>query len=230
MPIMRRMLQLMGTHYKDGVKISLALLVSTIITVVTPFIYKELIDHGIMAKKMPFLFEMLAVIVLFSLLQELLLLYETHVNLTIRKSFFSKMRIDLYQHLLKLPQNFYSEHHKGRMLSRITSDVDAVQNMLLDRLVYFFQDLLVGCFIFVILFFIDWKMIVAAAIFLPLLYLLYLLFKQKLFELSKALQEEREFNGAAARGFADGQSHSIIFNFSCKKRSNTPFDTRYREY
>jgi len=190
--IIKRFRSLLRPYYKDGLKISLSLLFLTLITVINPFFYKEIVDNGIMTGNTAYLIKMLVVLALARIIQELLYLLQTSITLKIRKGVFTKLRIDLYKHLLKLPQSFYSENHRGRMLSRITSDVDAVQNLLLDRFVYFVQNVLVGVFIFFIVIYINWKMIVAACVFLPIFYGLYLLFKNKIFMLSKIVQEKKE--------------------------------------
>lgn len=78
------------------------------------------------------------------------------------------------------------------MLARIFYDVDAVQYLLLDKFIYFFQSVLVGLSILIIILYLNWKMVAAALIFLPVFYALYLLFKNKIFKLSKEAQEKQE--------------------------------------
>lgn len=192
MPIIRRFFTLLRPHYKQGTALSVNLLLSTFITAMNPFFYRELIDQGMMQGNLRLLFIMLAVIGTTMIVQELLYLSRTSLQLRLRKSMFLKLRMDLYSHFLKLPQSFYGDNHKGRLLSRITSDVDAVQNLLLDKFISFLQNVLVGVFILVIMFTIDWRMVAAAALVLPLLYVLYAMFRKKLSSLSKIVQEKQE--------------------------------------
>lgn len=192
MKIMQRFFILLRPQYKQGIGISLILFTTSLITVVNPFLYKELVDNGIMMGKISHLVKILIMILLSMAIQELLYFCQTALALNIRKHVFLKLRMDLYTHLLKLPQSFYSQNHKGRLLSRITSDVNAVQNLFLEKYIYFVQNMLIGLFIFIIIFTINWKMIMVASIFLPLLYVLYLVFKDKISLLSKSVQEKQE--------------------------------------
>jgi ATP-binding cassette, subfamily B, bacterial MsbA len=192
MKMLSRFFLLLRPHYKQGLGISLLLLISSLITVGTPFVYRQLVDNGIMKGNISHLIKMLVIILISLVIQELLFLGQKALNLNIRKNVFSKLRMDLYTHLLRLPQSFYSDHHKGRLLSRITSDVDAVQNLLLEKYIYFVQSLLIGLFIFIIFLSISWKMIFVASVFLPILYFLYLIFKNNIFLLSKKVQEKQE--------------------------------------
>jgi len=190
--ILRRFLVRFRPHYRQGAAFSVLLLLSTMLTAVNPFFYRELIDRGILQGNVAYLATMLGVIAGTMVVQELLFLWRTSINLRLRKDVFLALRMELYTHLLRLPQRFFSDTHKGRLLSRLTADVDAVQNLLLDQLISFLQNVLIGLFIFGILVTIDWRMVAVAACVLPLLYLIYVLFRKRLSALSKALQEKQE--------------------------------------
>lgn len=192
MKILKRFWPLFTPHYKYGAGISLVLLLSTIVTVGTPYFYKELVDNGISRGNGTYIAQMLAVIVAAMALTELLYLAQRHLTLHIRKLVFTKLRTDLFAHVLTLPQTFFAGHSGGKLLSRLTSDVDAVQNLLLEKYIYFVQNLLVGLSIFVVIFTVNWHMVFFAGLFLPLLYLLYLLFRTKLSQLSRKSQEQQE--------------------------------------
>ena len=114
-----------------------------------PFFYKELVDQGIGNGDVSYVAVMLAAILGAMLVQELLYLAQRRLSLEVREKVFMKLRMDLVDHLLRLPQSFYANSHKGRLLSRITSDVGAVQN-LLEKYIYFVQNLLVGLTIFAV--------------------------------------------------------------------------------
>jgi subfamily B ATP-binding cassette protein MsbA len=190
--VIARFFPFLKPHYKHGLGISLLLLASTLLTVGTPFVYREMVDNGILKGNVPYLVKMLMVILAAMVFQEVLYLLRTRLILKVRSRLFTALRMDLYKHLMKMPQSFFSENHKGRLLSRMTWDVDAVQNLLLEQYIYFAHNLLVGCLICVVIFAINGQMILAAALFLPLLYVLFRLFKNKISGLSRSAQEKQE--------------------------------------
>ncbi|HZG88380.1 ABC transporter ATP-binding protein [Paenibacillus sp.] len=192
MHIIRRFIILLRPHYKQGAAISALMLLSTALTTISPFFYKELIDQGILNGDSRTLFAMLLVIGLSMAAQEAIYLLRIRFQIRLRKDLFVRLRLQLYAHFMRLPQSFYSERHKGRLLSRITSDVEAVQNLLLDKFVSFGQSLFVGLFIFAIILIVDWRMAAASTAVLPLLYLIYVRFRAKLSERSRKVQEKQE--------------------------------------
>jgi ABC-type multidrug transport system fused ATPase/permease subunit len=62
MRILKRFFRLLKPHYMQGLGIFFILLISTLVTVGTPFIYKELVDNGIMKGNPSHIITMLMVI------------------------------------------------------------------------------------------------------------------------------------------------------------------------
>jgi len=192
MGIYLRFLRFFRTHYQLSMLLAVILVLSALVTVVTPYFYKMLIDTGIYQHNIKTVIQMAVIIAASLIFQELLFLGQTAITLRIRESVFSAIRETLYTHIISLSQGYFNEQNKGRLLSRITSDVDAVQNLFLDRFVFFFRNVFVGLLILGIVLTIEWKIVLAAMIFLPLLYILYFIFKKIIYSLSKSLQEKRE--------------------------------------
>lgn len=188
----RRFLRLFKPHYKQGLGIFLIIMISAGFTVGSPFLYKEMVDDGILKGNVSLLFIMLAGILVIMVLQEVLYLLRTALTIRIRQAVFAGLRINLYQHLMRMPQRFYLSNHRGRLLSRMTSDVDAVQNLMLEQYIYFAQSLLVGLGIFSIILSISTTMILVTCAALPLLYFFYMLFRKRISELSREVQEKQE--------------------------------------
>ena len=56
---------------------------------------------------------------------------------------------------MRMSQSFYAKTHTGRLLSRITSDVDALENLMLEKFIYFLQNILISFLIIGIIFYIN---------------------------------------------------------------------------
>jgi ATP-binding cassette subfamily B protein len=53
--------------------------------------------------------------------------YETVLELDAVNKVRRQLKLSLFQHMLRLPSRFYSTHHSGDLVSRLTNDVHAVE-------------------------------------------------------------------------------------------------------
>ncbi len=66
-----------------------------------------------------------------------------------------RIRMDAFTHILKLPQNFFDKNPVGRLSTRVTNDVNAINEMYTSVGVQFIKDLLVIFGIVIIMFTLD---------------------------------------------------------------------------
>jgi subfamily B ATP-binding cassette protein MsbA len=79
----------------------------------------------------------------------------------------SRMRSDLYRHLLELPPRFFERRHTGELLSRFTSDVAQVEFAVTQALASYLKDLLQIAALLIVCLAVDWRLFVAAFVLLP---------------------------------------------------------------
>ena len=191
MKIIKRMLQMFKPFYLNGIVICILILTSSLISVGMPFLYKLIIDDGILKNDFQNLIKWVLAIVALIIVQELLYIIQIAKTLTMRKNMFTDLRKNLYQHLMGMSQSFYAKTHTGRLLSRITSDVDAMQNLMLEKFAYLLQNILVSILVIIIISYINWRMVLAAIIFVPILFGMYHYFSKKISLLNKSLQQKQ---------------------------------------
>jgi ABC-type multidrug transport system fused ATPase/permease subunit len=81
------------------------------------------------------------------------------------------MRDEVYAKLLRLSFGFYDRHQTGQLMSRATVDLQSVRFFLGYGLIFFFQHVLTIVGVTVVLFFVDWRLALAATAFTPVLVL-----------------------------------------------------------
>jgi ATP-binding cassette subfamily B protein len=69
-----------------------------------------------------------------------------------------KLRTDMYDHMQSLSLSFYDEMEVGRMISRLTSDVTVIQDLLTSGSLTFAADIVGLAIIVVVLLFMDWQL------------------------------------------------------------------------
>ncbi len=79
-----------------------------------------------------------------------------------------KLRKDVEDKLNKLPLNYFDTRQRGDLLSRVTNDVDNIQNALQQAVSQLVQSLLTVVGIIIMMFIVSWQMALIALIALPL--------------------------------------------------------------
>lgn len=86
----------------------------------------------------------------------------------IGQSIMHRLRNDLYQHLLGLDLAFFHNHPVGRLVTRLTNDIQNMHEMFTSVMVILFNDLLKLVGILVVLSFLNLRLALVMGLFLPL--------------------------------------------------------------
>ncbi len=77
------------------------------------------------------------------------------------------LRNDLFRHLLRLSQRYYTEHRTGDLMSKLTNDLNSVRNMLGPGIMYSATTLVMGLTTVVLMLDLDWRLTLVALAPLP---------------------------------------------------------------
>ena len=89
------------------------------------------------------------------------------------------IRMDIFRHLQKLPARFYDRNPIGRLITRTTSDVESLNEMLSSGIITILGDLLQLFFIVVLMAWIDWQLTLIVLSILPLMIWATIAFKNR---------------------------------------------------
>ena len=93
---------------------------------------------------------------------------ESWVNQLVAQGLMHRLRADLHDHLQRLSLRFYTSTRTGEILSRISTDVNGVQDALSGTFTDFLTNLLTLIVAFVFMFNLDWRLALATVVVLPL--------------------------------------------------------------
>lgn len=140
------------------------------------------------------------------------------------------LRRDIFRHLQRLDVSYFDRNPIGRLVTRVTNDVDALNEMFTAGLVAIIGDLVLLFGIVSVLFWLDWRLAIVTFAILPLLLLLALWFRKR------ARASYREVRIKLARINAFLQEHisgmSVIQLFNQERQTLTRFsevNERHRE-
>ena len=89
------------------------------------------------------------------------------------------IRMDIFSHLQKLPARFYDRNPIGRLITRTTSDVESLNEMLSSGIITILGDLLQLFFIVVLMVWTDWQLTLIVLSILPLMLWATITFKNR---------------------------------------------------
>ncbi|HVA67268.1 MAG TPA: ABC transporter transmembrane domain-containing protein [Elusimicrobiota bacterium] len=99
------------------------------------------------------------------------------------------LRMDLFEHLHKLSMDFFWKNKSGEIISRMTSDVQNVQNGLRFAPLYLIRDSLTVVVLIGVMFFVQWHFALVALIVLPFIAAALIILGKKLRSAGKKSQE-----------------------------------------
>ena len=116
-------------YWRHCALVVVALLVMTVLNSVNPLVSGLIIDHAFPHKDLSLLTILVLVLIASSLLYWLINLAQSYLNATIGQRVMRDLRLKLYAHLQELSLRFYTTTRTGEILSRLTSDVNGVEEV-----------------------------------------------------------------------------------------------------
>ncbi len=140
------------------------------------------------------------------------------------------LRIQLFDHLQRLSLGYYERNRTGAIVSRITNDVEALDQLVTDGISSLVQNSLVLVGTVVVLFLLDWRLALATLLVLPLMGLATAWFRTRS---NRAYRQVRERLGLVTATLAEDISGMrVVQSFTREPTSQTTFrgiNERYRD-
>jgi ATP-binding cassette subfamily B multidrug efflux pump len=167
--LMRRLLIYLRP-YKPQVAIALAAIIAgSALQLVPPYLTKTVIDDYIPAADLSGL-GFIALLYLLTILGSFVLEYTQTwtLQMTGQRIMFD-IRMQVYQHLQRLDLRFYDRNPVGRLMTRVTTDVDVLNELFTSGVVSVFGDVFTLAGIMGMLIWLDWRLALVAFSVLPLI-------------------------------------------------------------
>ena len=155
-----------------------SLLAATAVSLVPPYLWKLAIDDGVDKQDVQTLWWIGALFVLAGLLTILATSAQTYFTGWTGERILADLRNTLFRHLQRLSLGFYERNRAGVIISRLTNDVEALDQLVTDGFTSLIQNTLTLFGSIVILFFLDWRLALATLIVLPFVSIATALFRK----------------------------------------------------
>jgi ATP-binding cassette, subfamily B, multidrug efflux pump len=167
--LMRRLLRYLRP-YKAFVAVALvAIIGASVLQLAQPYLMKLAIDRYIATGDLPGL-NRIALAFLAILLGSFTLEYlQTWVLQITGQRIMFDLRTEIYEHLQRLDLRFFDRNPVGRLMTRVTTDVDVLNDLFTAGVVSIFGDVFTLLGIMIVLVVMDWRLALVALAVLPLI-------------------------------------------------------------
>jgi ATP-binding cassette subfamily B protein len=166
--------------YKKLILIGIFLtLLASFLQLLGPFLTKVAIDKYIATKDLSGLFYILVVyffVLIFVFLTQFLQIYVTQY---FGQHLMFDIRSDIFKHLQSMSLRFFDKNPVGRLMTRVTSDVESLNQMFTQGIVTIFGDIFLLTGIIVALIYLDWRLALWTFSVIPVLFFISFIFRSR---------------------------------------------------
>ena len=178
--LMRRLLAYLAP-YKMRVVVSFVLvLAASALKLVGPILTKIVIDDYIGVGNRSGLNTIAAIYVLALVLQFVVSYFQIYIMNMAGQRVLADMRAEIFSHLQKLQSSFFDRNPVGRLVTRVTTDVDALNELFTSGVVTIFGDIFMLLGIMGVLVYLDFRLALVTFAVLPALFVVTMVFKRRI--------------------------------------------------
>ena len=199
----------------------MTLVAYTLVALLPPYLAKVAVDDGIVARDLDTLTLVVVAFVAAAVTAFALSALQTYFTGWVGERALADLRIRLFRHLQRLSLGFYERNRTGAIVSRITNDVEALDQLLTDGVSSLVQNGLLLAGTAVVLFFLDWRLALAMLVVLPLMAAATAWFRMRS---NRAYRRVRERLGLVTATLAEDISGMrVVQSFTREPTSQTSF-------
>lgn len=167
---LRRLLPYLKPFTRGLVMTLVIMLLYTLLGLASPYLLGQAIDKAIVGKDPSGLVVLALLMLAVYLLNNLFHAVANWIMARISQNALKKVRSDLFKHLQILPLKFYDRNPAGELMSRLTNDIDAINQAVSQNVISLFASLLSMVGILVMMFVLNAWLALATLIVIPILF------------------------------------------------------------
>ena len=167
--------------YSGWVVLALVCILATTITrQATPYLTKIAVDEHILKHDLAGLYNIVLLFAALLLFQGVSNYFERYLTKLTGQWAMYDVRTDLFRHIQRLPLKFFDRMPVGRLMTRNTSDVDALNEMFSDGIVATFSDVLTVATILGYMFYMNVRLAIIMCLAIPIMFFVAFYFNQRI--------------------------------------------------
>ncbi|MBR4627851.1 MAG: ABC transporter ATP-binding protein [Ruminococcus sp.] len=166
--LLKRIFSYLKPYWKQMTLVLIAILASAILTLMPSVLTGRIVDEGLIAQNMNKLVFYILLSFGVTLLANLIGIIESYMNTWIAQHITYDMRNSMYRHLQKMSQRFYTTNNQGDIITRMTSDISGVQQVITGTLTSIISNSITLAVALVIMFRENWLLALVGVVIIPL--------------------------------------------------------------
>jgi ATP-binding cassette, subfamily B, multidrug efflux pump len=215
--------------YRRPLLLAVAMLpVITLFEVAQPYLLKRAIDEHISVKRLAGL-DRLGLLYLVALVGQYSMAFaQLYLTQLIGQRAMNDLRIRVHQHVLSLSASFFDRTPVGRLMTRLTSDIEALTEMFASGIVSLVGDVIRLGFILVVIFGIDWRLALFSMGSAPLLFAIAAVFRRLVRDAFREIRTKLARLNAFLQEHLSGMK--VVQAFAQERRVIAEFDAINLDY
>ncbi len=169
MDVLKRLLRYVRPYWKKLIVVSILLLLHTGLNLLPPLLQRQVIDQVIGANNLSPLPLLIGALIAIHALSRLVDFGDLYLRHVVGERFIFDLRVGIYAHLQQLSLSFYENMSTGELMSRVTNDVNALEQFVTHGVALTVVDLLRLVGASIVLLVLNWKLALVMLIPLPLM-------------------------------------------------------------
>jgi ABC-type multidrug transport system fused ATPase/permease subunit len=196
---------------------AVSLLVATATALAPPFLAKYALDDALRSHDYGFLLLIVGAFLAAGLAFWGMSYAQTYLTGWVGERMLADLRVELFAHLQRLSLGFYERNRAGVLISRITNDVEALDQLVTDGVSSLVQNTLTLVGTAVILFVLDWRLALATLAVIPLMSVGTTIFRVRS---TRAYREVRERLGLVTATLAEDLAGMRVVQAFTRENAN----------
>jgi len=154
-----------------------SLLLATATALAPPFLSKYALDDGIRRHDLTALWWIVGAFLVAGLLNWAMSYVQTYLTGWVGERILADLRNRLFDHLQRLSLGFFERNRAGVIISRLTNDVEAIDQLVTDGVTSLVQNTLTLVGTAILLFILDWRLALATLLVIPFMSIATIIFR-----------------------------------------------------
>ncbi|QXT63216.1 ABC transporter ATP-binding protein [Tessaracoccus palaemonis] len=193
-----------GAPFKGMIAMFLiATVAGSALSVVPLLLFQRIIDDGVLAGDRRVVVTLSVVVAVMALLSAAVSILERWCSARIGEDLIFRMRVEIYDHVMRMPLAFFSRSHTGKLVSRLQSDVTGAQQAFTSTLSTLVSNAVTLVLVLASMLALSWPLTLAALVLLPVFMVPASRIGSQLADLSRdRMQEQAEMSATMTERFS----------------------------
>ncbi|MBV8367186.1 MAG: ABC transporter ATP-binding protein, partial [Candidatus Eremiobacteraeota bacterium] len=189
---LRRIVRYFAPYWRQEALVLVCILIATSLGQLPPLFTKWIIDGSIAHHDLHSLWRNVGGMIGVALAAAAIGVWQGYLNAAVGEGIMRDMRDALVQHLHRMPLSFFTSTKTGEIMNRVSSDVDAIDNVVTGTLVTIVTNVLMIVTTLIAIFLLDWRLALLALVVVPIMVIPLGPVGRTMYDVRKKTREQRD--------------------------------------